>query len=159
MDGSAIWGEGRLVVAVGIVPTLPDHIQHLPRDELTAARLRPNGLAPVDTTPVGHSEAQLIQEGLVSIAEVAKKLPRVRGKRVCNSTVIRWILHGKCVNREHVCLEGCRLGGPGWWTSWAAVGRFSAALSQVRNRKRQLIAFMAGVGAYVRLAVEVAHGS
>jgi len=82
-------------------------------------------------------EARLLAEGLVSLAAVAAKLPRVRGKRVCASTIVRWILRGKVAGDKHVHLDGCRLGGPGWWTSWAAVARFAAELTEARKRTRK----------------------
>jgi hypothetical protein len=74
---------------------------------------------------------RLMDEGLISLSEAAKKLPPARrrngGVRHCSgAALVRWILDGK----RGVYLEACRGIGKGWWTSRPAVRRFVAALSR-----------------------------
>jgi len=70
---------------------------------------------------------RLSREELLTVAQAARFVPRLRGQRTAPSTLIRWIIHGK----RGVYLDGIRLSGKTWWTSAAAVARFTAALTRV----------------------------
>lgn len=67
---------------------------------------------------------RLIAEGLVSVGQVARKLPPGRGERRHPNTVTRWVVRGK----RGVRLEGFFGPDGTWWTSWQALARFFAAL-------------------------------
>jgi hypothetical protein len=86
---------------------------------------------------------RLAEEDLLTVAQAARHVPRLRGKRTSPSTLIRWIIHGK----RGVYLDGVRLSGKTWWTSAAAVARFTAALTR------------ASVGGLVRAAEQMASES
>lgn len=86
---------------------------------------------------------RLAGEDLLTVAQAARHVPRLRGQRTAPSTLIRWIIHGK----RGVYLDGIRLSGKTWWTSAAAVARFTAALTR------------ASVGGLVRTAEQMASAS
>jgi hypothetical protein len=74
-----------------------------------------------ETTP------ELVQETLLSLAQVANRLPPNRGDRpVSLSCVLRWILSGVRTPHGRIRLEGIRLGCR-WLTSEEALARFVAA--------------------------------
>lgn len=73
--------------------------------------------------------ARLMDEGLLSLVQIAAFLPPVRGKRVSTSSVFRWITKGK----HGVKLEGIRLHGGGYFSSKAALARFAAAVTQAER--------------------------
>jgi hypothetical protein len=76
-----------------------------------------------DTSP--SIASRLLDEGLISLVEASKLLPRIRGKGVSTSSLFRWCTRGKC----GVKLEFVRLHGSGLWTSKQAVARFASALT------------------------------
>jgi len=82
--------------------------------------------------------ARIIAEGPVRVAEVARRCPADRGRRghVSADAVVRWIRHG----RRGVRLEGCRLSGKGWCSSWPALARFSAALEAAAGGTAAVVA-------------------
>jgi hypothetical protein len=74
-----------------------------------------------------ETAGSIAQETLLSLAQVAKRLPPNRNDRpVSLSCVLRWILSGVRTPRGRVRVEGIRLGGR-WLTSVEALERFIAA--------------------------------
>jgi hypothetical protein len=69
---------------------------------------------------------RLSGEELLTVAQAARFVPRLRGRRTSPSTLIRWIIHGK----RGVYLDGIQMTGKTWWTSAAAIARFTAALTR-----------------------------
>lgn len=61
--------------------------------------------------------ARIIAEEPVRASKIGRRLG------VSADAVVRWIRRGKMGVR----LEGCRLAGKGWCSSWQALARFSAA--------------------------------
>jgi hypothetical protein len=70
---------------------------------------------------------RLTAEVLLSLAEVARRLGHLRGKRpVHPSTISRWVTSGRRLSGGRtVRLEAIRVGGQ-WVTSWPAVQRYLA---------------------------------
>lgn len=82
---------------------------------------------PVTETTTPAQAERLISEGLISLREAARLLPRTsKGKFMSTSAIFRWCTRGK----NGVRLEYCRLVGPGLWTSRPAIARFSSALTR-----------------------------
>lgn len=78
-------------------------------------------------------DAQLLREGLLTLAEAAQAIPARGGGRVAYTTVWRWITHGQTTAAGHlVRLEAIRLPRGDWATSHAAIGRFFARLNEAR---------------------------
>jgi hypothetical protein len=73
---------------------------------------------------------QVAQEPLVTLNELAKKVPASRGaERTHVSTLYRWISVGvRAPNGQVVRLEACRVGSK-WCSSEAALQRFISALT------------------------------
>jgi hypothetical protein len=73
----------------------------------------------------------LLGETLIGLVEVARKFPgKKSNQRIHKSTVIRWCLKGTRVPDGRVVkLEHIRAGNK-LLTSWEAVGRYVAALSE-----------------------------
>jgi len=76
-------------------------------------------------SPSPDVASRLLDEGLISLTQAAALLPPVRGKRVAKSSLFRWCVKGK----SGIKLEAVRLGGPGLWTSKAALARFASQLT------------------------------
>jgi hypothetical protein len=74
------------------------------------------------------SAERLANEQLYNLSEIAKFIPRSRGKKVHTSSIYRWIIHGK----NGVRLDGVQASGSGWFTSKEALTRFWAAVSARR---------------------------
>jgi hypothetical protein len=78
---------------------------------------------------VKHTEGGLVAEGLITMPQAAKLLPKWGGKSPACFTVIRYITRGLCGVR----LEGRRM-PTGWVTSVAAIQRFVDALHEEYTR-------------------------
>lgn len=81
-----------------------------------------------EQTHFQEAATRLLESGehLITIAEAAGKLPRVRGAKTSPATITRWIIIGK----GGIRLDGVRLTGKTWWTSMAAIARFAAQMSE-----------------------------
>src|SRR4051812_12272111 len=72
---------------------------------------------------------RITAEGPLAVSAAAKLVKAERGQRGhCSaSSLVRWIVAGK----QGVFLDGVRMAGETWFTSKAALVRFSAQLSEV----------------------------
>jgi Protein of unknown function (DUF1580) len=78
-------------------------------------------------------KSQLLNEELVSLADLAPSMPHRGGRPPHLTTLARWIVCGvRGPNGNRVQLEAIRCGGS-WRSSLAAVERFFAALTPVNN--------------------------
>lgn len=81
---------------------------------------------------------ELLQEDLISLSEVARRMPPLGGVPVSPSTVFRWADVG-CRGRDgaRVTLETCKVGGRRC-TSTQAVSRFQERLNVPRGKAGKL---------------------
>lgn len=68
-----------------------------------------------------------IEGELLTPTKAANFIPKIRGRKVSASTIIRWIINGK----RGVYLDATRGAGSGWFTSLAAIRRFQSELATV----------------------------
>jgi hypothetical protein len=81
--------------------------------------------------------SRILQETLVSSAELAKSIPPSRGKAVNPSTIGRWIARGvKGPDGQRIRLEAFRLGGR-YVTSREAFARFLGAQQTTTDAEHQ----------------------
>src|SRR5262245_15722774 len=73
---------------------------------------------------------RLLEEGPIGMAEAARLLPSIGGRRLHATTVVVWITRGK----RGVYLEGYRGSGKSWLTSRQAVVRFLAAITSLDSQ-------------------------
>ena len=79
------------------------------------------------------SPSNLLHEHLISLGQVARRIPPYRGCKTNPSTIFRWLRDGvKLPNGTSLRLEGIRLAGR-WLTSQEAVDRFLAEQNAACN--------------------------
>lgn len=71
----------------------------------------------------------MLSEDLLSVAEVAKRLPKHNGRRTNTSTICRWHREGVKTPHGRIRLEARRIGGR-LFTTLACVEAFSQALDE-----------------------------
>jgi hypothetical protein len=78
-------------------------------------------------TPQADLIERLTAEGLIPLAEVARRLGHLRGTRpVHSSTIGRWVMAGRLLpDGRRLRLEAVRIHGQ-WVTSWPATVRYLA---------------------------------